>query len=373
MNTSLFWILLSIIVPIVLWLINPMDFKRLVKNFFKNIFSGEIKVDSIIDLENKGLIIENKELLMDKNLVKKNNYIFWPVVPTDSPNIIHAIFINYLNYLSKDGLRIIVFVFDYYYRLIKQKNNKLCDEEVSQFVNGLYKLGLKNCNHNIVYESKIFAKSSTNRIILEKLLNYFSNIDIGSIEKIGKQKGYMKNSTKLIRYIKPCLNMLYLNAIKKKFGFTLSGYDEKPLWDTFKKYIPEGKNIRLTNLYIPKMHSITGRDTDVLDKIDNITLNDSISDIRNKLIKLDYINIPNSTINYLLEKNLFLFDKEITIKLQDEKSTKRYNSLKEIKDDLKNNIISKESVDESIVRFINSILHKDNILYQNEDVNYEVI
>ena len=118
MNTSLFWILLSIIVPIVLWLINPMDFKRLVKNFFKNIFSGEIKVDSIIDLENKGLIIENKELLMDKNLVKKNNYIFWPVVPTDSPNIIYAIFINYLNYLSKDGLRIIVFVFDYYFCFI---------------------------------------------------------------------------------------------------------------------------------------------------------------------------------------------------------------------------------------------------------------
>jgi hypothetical protein len=121
------------------------------------------------------------------------------------------------------------------------------------------------------------------------------------------------------------------------------------------------------------MHSITGRDTNVLDKIDNITLNDSISDIRNKLIKSDYINITNSAINYLLEKNLFLFDKEITIKLQDEKSTKRYNSLKEIKDDLKNNIISKESVDESIVRFINSILHKDNILYQNEDVNHEII
>ena len=77
MYTILFGIL-GIIVPIVLWLIDPMDFKPLVKDFFKNIFAREGNVDLNIGLEKKGSIIENKELIMDKKqednlMANKNN------------------------------------------------------------------------------------------------------------------------------------------------------------------------------------------------------------------------------------------------------------------------------------------------------------
>ena len=81
MNTAMYTILfgvLGIIVAIILWLFNPMDFKHFVGNIFKNIFAREINVDSNIGLEKKRLIIENKELLMDKKqrdnlMANKNN------------------------------------------------------------------------------------------------------------------------------------------------------------------------------------------------------------------------------------------------------------------------------------------------------------
>lgn len=81
MNTAMYTILfgvLGIIVAIILWLFNPMDFKHFVGNIFKNIFAREINVDSNIGLEKKRLIIENKELLMDKkqrdnSMANKNN------------------------------------------------------------------------------------------------------------------------------------------------------------------------------------------------------------------------------------------------------------------------------------------------------------
>jgi len=81
MDTAMYTILfgiLGIIFAIILWLINPMDFKNFVRNIFKNIFAREINVDSNVGLGKKGLIIKNKELLMDKkqgnnSMANKNN------------------------------------------------------------------------------------------------------------------------------------------------------------------------------------------------------------------------------------------------------------------------------------------------------------
>ena len=81
MNTAMYTIIfgiLGIIVAIILWLNNPMDFKHFVRNIFKNIFAKKINYDLNIDLEKKVLLIKNKELLMDKKhganiMANKNN------------------------------------------------------------------------------------------------------------------------------------------------------------------------------------------------------------------------------------------------------------------------------------------------------------
>jgi len=74
MDTAMYTILfgvLGIIVAIILWLFNPMDFKHFVRNIFKNIFAKKINDDLNIGLENKELLMDNKH--GDNLVANKNN------------------------------------------------------------------------------------------------------------------------------------------------------------------------------------------------------------------------------------------------------------------------------------------------------------
>ena len=345
--------IVTIVLAIIFWLFNP----RQAKEYIKSIFRQKIKIDSIIELEKHGFKIENKELLHDKKLRYRNRWIFWPVVPTDSPNIIHLTFIRFLKDLSCAGLLTVVFVFDNYYGLIKNKSPSTRDLEVNQFINSLNQMGLKHCKCKIIYESRFLSTYRLSHFILSEFLNYLNNIDIRGLEILGNKKGYLTSEAKALRYVKPCLNMLYLGAIDKPCGFTLSGYDEQPQWEMFKNDMPKGKDIRLTNLYIPCMRSLTGDSTDVLDKDGNITHSDSITDVRRKLSNSDYLSSQDNVVCYFLQIHIFLVNETIRVPLKKPDALKEFKTLNELMSDFQAQEINKNLVDMSISTVIYELMH----------------
>ena len=117
----IYW-LIGLVVTIFLWYFSRND---LIRFFRKYNPLKKIKREEILDLEKSYLIIENKEFLNDRKVSNKYRYIIWPVTPTDSPNLIHVLSLYYLGKLSEYGLRVIVFVYDSYYEMIKHKTPKL--------------------------------------------------------------------------------------------------------------------------------------------------------------------------------------------------------------------------------------------------------
>lgn len=132
------------------------------------------------------------------------------------------------------------------------------------------------------------------KFVIMNLLNFFGSLSKKHIDAIASTKEYITNETQFIRYLKPIFNMIYLSITSKKYGYTLSGFDEKQLWVTYHKLIGEAKNYKLTNLYIPTMKNIFSKETNVLDKESNFAYCDSQIDIRRKIEK--NLNYPEKLI-----------------------------------------------------------------------------
>lgn len=337
---------ISIIFAILLWYFTKNELLSL---FNKYRPWKKKQTTKIVDLENSYLIIENKELLNDKNVSNKYKYVFWPVTPTDSPNLIHLLSIYYLNKLSEFGLRIIVFEFDSYYELIKNINPKTAEQKLRKFEQDLKKMGLKNCWYRIESESDyINNKSCSDENFAKRFYIYMSSLKFGELLKLKKE--YVESNTPSIRFFKPILNMLYLNLVPYKIGYTFSGIDEKLLWDTFSKSTIDGKKTRLTNFYIPSLPKLLVGQTNVLDKTGNITIDDSENDIFYKISTNEQSLSNGGLIRIILE--IFLKTGETIEVLINENNLRKYTSYSQISEDLNN-----KELKEKIIKSISHKIH----------------
>lgn len=325
-----YWIS-GIIVTVVVGYMSRQKWLKIINHFFL-----KVNYQKINELTYNSFIIKNNELLNDSKVVRKNKYIYWPVVPTDSINLIHILFIFYLNKLSKNGLKVIVFVFDEYYKIIKNKNSKLSKEEVNKFIYNLNRCGLKECKFKIYKESEMLTNYDIKENFNEKLYSYLGDIHLGKLQSINYPKQYIHYDTPSIRFFKPILNMVYLKMIPHKIGFTLAGLDEEALWDSFKEYVKDGQsNIRLTNFYIPILPNISTGQTDVLDKQLNITINDSKKNIYEKLLNNIQCLEQNGLIHIILDTLYFKDNRNLLIKVS-ETDHREYKDLNQLCFDLQN-------------------------------------
>lgn len=350
------------IMKVILW-IGPIVFaflfwfykkEDLIKCFLKYNPFKRIQSQAIIDLEKNYLTIENKEFLNDAKVSKKFKYVLWPVVPTDSPNLIHVLSLFYLSKLSEYGLRIIVFVFDSYYEMIKNKARKVVKEEVEKFIDDLKKMGLRKCWFKIEKESDyLFNKQNVDVNFENRFYLFMGSLKYGQLIKL--KKPHITDESPSIRFFKPILNMLYLKMVPYKIGFTFSGYDEKQVWDTFSENVIDGQTMRLTNFYLPILPKLSGGQTDVLDKVDNITIDDSVNNIYSKIVGNNHCLEADGLIRMILE--IFLNNEEkIKIKINNT-DYREYSRFDELETDLGNNEL-KDKVLKSISQKIYECFHQ---------------
>lgn len=344
--------IIGIPLALILWILKPSK----IWGFVKTVFIKP-KSSKIIDLEEKGLIIENKELVNNEKLLKKQKWIYWPVVPTDSPNLIHANFIKYLIELSNIGLKINVFVFDYYYLLVKNKDEKQCQDEVKQFISSLRNMGLNQCSFKVLYESRIIKDKEGYSDISLSLLKYFGVLPKKKIDEIASYKSYMKDDTPFIRYIKPFFNMIYLANTSSRYGFTLSGLDEQSLWKVYQEYVGKDMNFKLTNLYIPTMKGVLTSETDVLDKINNISYCDSESDIKEKLIKAFSSVEDSSCVHYALKYLIFNYGQKVFVNNSNGQNL-HYTDYNSFLTDFKANNFQANTLGTNLTPYFHKIFHR---------------
>lgn len=237
-----------------------------------------VNTSEILQLEKNGLIIKNQELLYENHEVNKLRTIYFPVVPTRKPNIIHLIFCSYLKILIKNGLEVKIFVFDHYYMKLKGKSTEVVKSDVDNFIH-VIKGYLNVKNIRFIKESK-FIKRKGKRILRE-LYETSQNLTLGDINEIQKEKTYINNSVVFLRFMKPISNMLYLKQTSRKYGFTLSGLDEIELWNQFEK-TRDSQNYKLCNIYIPKIEGLKSASTNVLDTKFNISFGEKFDSVLKK-------------------------------------------------------------------------------------------
>ncbi len=345
-----FIVLTTVILPFIYWYFNNDGFKRIINKYspFKR-----VQFDSIVKLEDAHLIIKNKEFLNDTKVSQKFKYIFWPVTPTVSPNIIHLLSLYNLTQLSKYGLRIVVFIFDSYYEMITNKSKKIVKQEVKKFQNDLKQMGLRNCRYKVKKESKYVENKLNQDGFAKRFYSYMGSIKYG--ELVDLKKPHVGSDTPSIRFFKSVLNMLYLKLVPYKVGFTFSGYDEKKLWDIFSKNPVDGQNMRLTNFYLPMLPKLSGGQTNALDKDNNITIDDSEKDIYNKINNnLDCLE-SNGLIKIVLEV-FFQTGEKINVQINDTDS-REYTQFDKIKSDLQTDEL-KDKILISISKKIHGFFHQ---------------
>ncbi len=302
----------------------------------------------------RGLTVEHNQYLPDIEFYRKNNNVYFPVVPTNRPNLIHLLFVHYGKLLSSSGLRLTLFVFDHYYQRLGGNNLKLSDADVRLFVSTLDSFGLDLCKRRIIRESKYLSRSKRLKETISSLILYSYELSLGAVKEIQKDKAYINDGAQFARFLKPLFNMLYLRQTSTDYGFTLSGYDEKPLWDTYCENIDTARTYRLCNLYIPKMVGIAGAPTNVLDTENNIYYGEKIESIRSK-VRSDLRDISVLSLNscVLLILKVLLFDEKGQLEYGDNKTTVRINSISELISTLQNADDSKkERVYDSIANYL---------------------
>jgi hypothetical protein len=142
---------------------------------------------------------------------------------------------------------------------------------------------MSRVRHKVIYESRLLNSKIHGNALLGNLLGYFSALPKHSVDEIASYKHHLNEGTPFVRYIRPFLNMVYLSRTSSRYGFTLSGYDERAVWHAYHDYIGAKREFRLTNLYIPTARSLTGSDTNVLDREGSFTVADDAGETRRKV------------------------------------------------------------------------------------------
>jgi len=283
-----------------------------IKQRIANLFIHRIDADKIRHLESSGLTIANKELLADDQFARRSHYVYWPVVPTASPNLIHAMFVYFAKQLIEAGLHINLIIFDEYYGAIKRKEKKIATADTKHFVRVLKAMGLPEHRMTIIFESSL--RSQRGRKRSWSITQIAASLSLGELKNISSMKQYIGDDAPSLRFLKPILNMKYLAVTSEYYGFTLSGKDEKILWDTYAEKADDARYYKLTNLYIPTMLSIEGKSTNALDWVQNMTTTDSFADLEHKVQRSLSELKEDSGIFYILEYMFFKPGRSVPLK-----------------------------------------------------------
>lgn len=302
-----FVLLTAIVLPIFMWIISPKDIKEKIKNFLNKRQIDSKNLNSDIKKLNLGISNEN-QLLVDE-FVNNFKYVFFPVVPNKSPNIIHVTFINAIKGLEKLGLHVYVFIFDDYFCKVKDYDTKERETYINNFSKSLQSMGIKK--KQIIFESDYLKKKRKTKKIISTIYNITSKINIEEANGLSVvNEHYLNGKSKYIRNLKSILNMTYSQCISKKIGFVLSGKDEQKLWEIYVDKVD--KNI--VHLYIEALYTTPQNLTNIL-ALDILSCEDSSEQIRQKVYGfLNDINVYNENcgIFYLLKNNYFIYGKEIS-------------------------------------------------------------
>lgn len=274
-----------------------------------------VDVSVLAELELDGLIVKNRQLLQSVALTSVYRSIFWPVVPGRSPNLVHLAFIRYLVPLRQAGFRITMFVFDDYAATVRGRPADSARAEAELFVASLMEAGLSHSQPQVVYQSSMTKVSRRAGKVLPLFLTYLGRLEHEQLEVIRTGKPSVCASGKVIGYVKPILNMTYLLSVKGRFGFTLSGYDEEPLWRTFSEVVPTGLGLGVppVTLYIPVMTSTTCGSTHALDQVTNIAKSDSDDEVRQKVGDTLSTLRQGNAVSYAVDRLLCLASRTLKI------------------------------------------------------------
>ena len=314
----------------------------------------KINISAINKLEDCGLQIENKDILSEETTIKKKNIIYFPVVPTSKPNIIHLLFAFYIRKLLSFGLNVNIFVFDDYCMRKDKNNQENVDSDVINFIQ-IFKKYIGNDNNQrltIIKESSFIKSDRKSRKVLVSLLEKSSELKRGEMKQIQQNKPINDNEV-FSRYMKPLYNMSFLSLTSKKYGFTLSGLDEKPLWDCYNKNF-KVESYKLCNLYIPTIDNTEARDTADIGHSANSDL--ILNKVKSNFADID--NIPiNSNVSLFLKILIFGDNKDITYTSDNDITIKSWNKLKQSIKEAKES--DKENIYNSISLMINNLINSN--------------
>jgi hypothetical protein len=317
--------------------------------------TAKIDVLKIKELKNFGLQMENENILSEEKTLKKKNTIYFPVVPTAKPNVIHFIFAYYLKKLIASGLKVHIFVFDFYCMRIDNKQANITDEEVENFIS-ILKKWVGNSQKITVSKENDFVKSKRkSQKVFLSMLYKASTLTLGDIKQIQQNKEhYINDSTKFARFMKPLYNILFLDFTSKgkKYGFTLSGEDEKPLWNLYNTKIGDTEGYKLCNLYIPTIKLSHAKDN-----TNNIYYQEQEDSILNKVQTnfSNLVDIPNDSCISLFLK-LLVFGDNKTVSYKDSNNNQvNITSWDNLKSAINDN--NKDNIYQSIVQNINQLMN----------------
>lgn len=297
---------LGIILAVLTWYFKREDVPRLLARVRKPFQLPA----SLTEMESAGLIVRHRDLLVEAHVYRD---LYWPVVPADSPNLIHVTFVRYLRPLCAAGLKCTLFVFDEYSAVLHNRPVGDAKRWAATFVEGLRKLGLPERAVTVVYQSDTTRISRRLGKVLPTIFRYFGEITIGDLTALAGSKPHYSPSTKAIRFVKPILNWSYLLTLPGQFGFTLSGADEQPVWEIYQRLANEMGLPNPVKLFIPKMNGLGGGSTHALDRTGNITLADDEATVRTKVREsLPYLS-NGSALSYVLHHVVFGQGLSITI------------------------------------------------------------
>lgn len=248
--------------------------------------------------------VDNKDSLSVPAYVRKFRYVYFPVVPRVYIGTLHLTFINIIKLLEEHGLKVTVFIFDDYYRRIT--NNDPEDENtlIENFIDNIIKLGIKK--ESIVRESSIMKKSN-NKKVMKCLFNLASSFSIAQIKTVNNINTYLQDDTKFIRFLKPLLNMMFLDLLKCDFGFVLCGEDEVEMWKSYIKIAARGDRKSMAIFSIPKMANLNGECSNIMDDCNYFanTIEDIIDKVAKNLSDFRLLR-ADCGLFYLLDHNYFI-------------------------------------------------------------------
>lgn len=302
-------IVFSVVIPLLTWLFTP----QYVRQKLMLILVGRKKINTSelgVNIKKLNLGICNESRLSMEEFVHSHKYVFFPVVPNKSPNIIHITFINAIKGLEKLGLYVFVFIYDDYFSRVKDYSLEKRKTYISNFTKRLQDMGIRK--NQIIFESDIIKSKFKARKMLTLFLSTASKLSVNDIDELAiVNKHYVKPDTKYIRKFKSVLNIVYPMCISSKIGFVLSGEDEKKLWETYVNNIDND----IVHLYIPSIYNNDGILGNILDE-DNLSYEDTIESLKDKISKFLLGQRPyniKSNIFYLLDNNYFNHGKHIEI------------------------------------------------------------